>query len=46
MIEKYLRDSISRPDLEKRMLEANLLSTMHIKDPPKKPSKPIKKKAN
>ena len=33
-------------DLEKRMLEANLLSTMHIKDPPKKPSKPIKKKAN
>jgi penicillin-binding protein 2 len=27
MIEKYLRDSISKPDMEKRMLEGIVLST-------------------
>jgi penicillin-binding protein 2 len=32
MIEKYLTDSITRPDLEKRMLEANLLGNKYLKD--------------
>jgi hypothetical protein len=27
MIEKYLRDSISKPEMEKRMLEGVVLST-------------------
>ena len=47
MIEKYLRDSISRPELEQRMFEANLLSTMHIKEVPKNnKKKTTKKKSN
>jgi penicillin-binding protein 2 len=46
MVEKYLRDSISRPELEKRMLEANLYSTMFIKETPKKEKPIIKKKNN
>jgi hypothetical protein len=35
MIEKYLTDSISRPAIEKRMLEGN--TVLHMHDPPSKP---------
>jgi penicillin-binding protein 2 len=31
MIEKYLRGEISRPDLEKRMTEANLIQYVPVK---------------
>ncbi len=41
IVEKYLTDSISRPAIEKRMLEGNTIAHMH--DPPSKP-KPSKKK--
>lgn len=32
MVEKYLTDTITRPDMEKRMLEANLIKTKYIKE--------------
>jgi penicillin-binding protein 2 len=35
MIEKYLTDTISRPAIEKRMLEGNTI--LHMHDPPSKP---------
>lgn len=44
IIEKYLTDSISRPAIEKRMLEGNTIAHMH--DPPSKPKPRKKKKTN
>ena len=37
LMEQYLTDSISRPDVEQRMLEADLIAVEHLyKKPPKK----------
>ncbi|MCB0792935.1 MAG: penicillin-binding protein 2 [Flavobacteriales bacterium] len=38
LMEQYLTDSISRPDLEKRMLESDLIAEEHLyRKPPKRP---------
>ena len=35
MVEKYLTGKTTRPDMEKRMLEANLIKNKYAKDDPK-----------
>lgn len=41
IIEQYLTDTIQRPDLMKRMLEADLIAAeKDLEEPPKKPRKP------